>query len=245
MTKGQTRRMPLTALVGRRWPGWDPATVESAIRDGEILVEGRVLSNPAAQVRPGAPLRHVPPADLAGRRKLAWALEHFAVDAAGRTVLDVGASTGGFATAWLAAGAARVYAVDAGHGQLLGSLRGDPRIVNLERTNVADLSPVLITETVDLVSVDVSYLSLARAVTQLALVRFSAGAELLGLVKPMFELRLPTIPADRPTLERARDEAIAGIGAAGWTVLGSDECPVRGGRGAVEFVVHACVRADA
>src|SRR5665213_4010893 len=105
MANGQTRRVRLTTLVGRHWPGWDPGMIDSAITDGRILVEGRVLTNPAAQVPAGAPIRFDPPSDLAGRRKLSWAIDHFGLDATGRTALDVGASTGGFTTAWLEAGA--------------------------------------------------------------------------------------------------------------------------------------------
>lgn len=239
MARSQTRRVALAALVARRWPAWAPAEVESAIAGGEIVVEGRVLDNPRAQVATDAPVRHQPTPELAGRRKLGWAIERYGVEASGRTALDIGACTGGFTTAWLAAGAARVYAVDAGHGQLLGSLRQDPRVVNLEQTNVGDLSGALVPGAVQLVSVDVSYLSLAAAVAQLENVAVVPGAILLGLVKPMFELRLPTIPGDRPTRERARGEAVAGVVAAGWEVLGADECPVRGRRGAVELFVHA------
>jgi 23S rRNA (cytidine1920-2'-O)/16S rRNA (cytidine1409-2'-O)-methyltransferase len=132
-----------------------------------------------------------------------------------------------------------VFAVDVGHGQLLGSLRQDDRVVNLERTNVSALSRDVVADPIDAVSVDVSYLSLTAAVGQLTAVDVCPGAVLLGLVKPMFELRLATIPSDRPTLEAARQGAAAGVAAAGWRVHGVDECPVRGGRGAVEFFLHA------
>ena len=237
--KRRQRRTTLVARVSRQWPDWDAATVESAIRNGEVLVEGRGLTNPLAQVDADAAVRHAPPTELAGRRKLGWALGRFCVDAAGAVALDVGASTGGFTTAWLDAGARRVFAVDAGHGQLLGGLRQDRRVVNLERTNVADLTADLVPEPVERVSVDVSYLSLAAAVTQLGRLDLAPGAELLGLVKPMFELRLPTIPTDTPALERAQDAAVKGAAAAGWRVLAADECPVHGGRGAIEFFLHA------
>jgi 23S rRNA (cytidine1920-2'-O)/16S rRNA (cytidine1409-2'-O)-methyltransferase len=242
MARHQKAREDLAAGVRRRWPEWDEAAVEVAIHSGHILVDGRVLANPRAQVTPDASLRHVPPTDRAGRQKLGWAIDRFGVAATGRTALDVGACTGGFTTAWLDAGAARVYAVDVGHGQLLGSLRQDDRVVDLERTNVADLGPGLIPEPVDMVSVDVSYLALSAAVTQLTGVRFTAGAVLLGLVKPMFELRLATIPTDRPTLLEARDAAAEGVRRAGWDVVAVDESPVRGGRGAVEFFVYAALR---
>jgi len=222
MPKGQTR-VALSTLV-------EPGLIEA----GRVLVDGVCVTNPRARVLSSAAVRVLPGIDLAGRRKLGWALDRFGVVAAGAIVLDVGACTGGFTTAWLDAGAARVYAVDVGHGQLLGSLRQDPRVVNMERTNVAAAS---LDELVSRVSVDVSYLSLGSAVAQLPPV--APGCELLGLVKPMFELRLATIPSDRPTLEQAHGAAAASVDAAGWTVLGSDECPVRGGHGAIEFFVHA------
>jgi 23S rRNA (cytidine1920-2'-O)/16S rRNA (cytidine1409-2'-O)-methyltransferase len=239
MANRQTRRMTLAARVSRQWPEWAGEEVHASIAAGQILVDGRVLTNPRALVAADAAVRHQPPAELAGRRKLVWAIEHFGVDAGSRVVLDVGASTGGFTSAWLDAGAERVYAVDAGHGQLLGSLRQDGRVIDLERTNVADLDRERVPEPVDRVSVDVSYLSLTGAVAQLGKVELAAGAVLLGLVKPMFELRLATIPADRETLDRARDAAVEGVTGAGWTVGGADECPVRGGRGAVEFFLVA------
>jgi 23S rRNA (cytidine1920-2'-O)/16S rRNA (cytidine1409-2'-O)-methyltransferase len=161
------------------------------------------------------------------------------VHVTGRVALDVGASTGGFTRTLVSAGARRVYAVDAGHGQLLGSLRQDPRVVNLERTNLADLSPELVSEPVEVVTVDVSYLALAVAVPQLGRVDIGATADLLALVKPQFELGLAQPPTSPQTLAAALSEAVAGIEAAGWTVAGSTESPVRGARGAVEFFVHA------
>jgi 23S rRNA (cytidine1920-2'-O)/16S rRNA (cytidine1409-2'-O)-methyltransferase len=241
--KGRQQRVRLSSAVAGLQPGWSPEEVERAIRAGEIEVEARVVRNPATLVSPGAAVRHRPAAELAGRRKLRWAIGAFAVDAGGAVVVDVGASTGGFTEAWLEAGAARVYAVDVGHGQLRGALRQDPRVVNRERTNVADLTTGAIPEPVDAVSVDVSYLSLSAAVAQLTAIDLAPGAVLLGLVKPMFELRLATIPSDRATLDRARDAAVVGITDAGWRVVGSEECPVRGRRGAVEFFVFATLRA--
>jgi len=235
----RVRRESLASRVARQWPTWDRARIDAAIGGGELVVEGRVLTNPRARVPIDAPVRHEPPPDLAGRRKLAWALEHFGVDAEGATVLDVGACTGGFTTAWLEAGAARIYAVDVGHGQLLGSLRLHPRVVNLERTNVAELERSLVPDRLDAVSVDVSYLALGAAVVQLDRLDLAAGAGLLGLVKPMFELRLATIPTDPDTLQQARDRAVSAISSAGWDVVAAEECPIRGAKGAVEYVVHA------
>jgi 23S rRNA (cytidine1920-2'-O)/16S rRNA (cytidine1409-2'-O)-methyltransferase len=168
--------------------------------------------------------------------KLRAALDAFGVSPAGRICLDVGASTGGFTSVLIERGAAKVYAVDVGHGQLLGSLRQDPRVVNLERTNIAD---AVIEEPIDLVTVDVSYLSLAEAVRQLERLAFGDGAELVGLVKPMFELRLGNAPKDDASLDEAIERATAGVSRAGWRVVKTMASAVRGTKGAIEGFVHA------
>ena len=121
-----------------------------------------------------------------GGVKLAAALDHFAIDPAGLICLDVGASTGGFTDVLLSRGAARVYAVDVGSGQLAWKLRTDPRVVVLERTNVRELGAAQVPEPVDLVVCDVSFIGLALALPPaLALTR--PGARLVALIKPQFE----------------------------------------------------------
>ena len=176
---------------------------------------------------------------LRGEAKLRAALDAFGVDPRGKVALDVGAAAGGFTTALLGAGARLVYAVDAGHGQLLGSLRQDPRVVNLEATNVALLDTRLVPDSVELVTVDVSYLALAEAVRQLDRVGFATGAELVGLVKPMFELRLATAPVDLASVEAATRAAAEGVEHAGWQVLATIPSPVTGARGAREALLFA------
>lgn len=178
-------------------------------------------------------------APLRGEAKLRAALSAFDVRVVGRICLDLGAAAGGFTRVLLEAGAARVYAVDAGFGQLLGSLRQDPRVVNLEATNVAALDTGLIPEVIDVLTVDVSYLALSAAVAQLNRITIAPDADLIGLVKPMFELRLATAPSDPLLVDAATERAVAGIVAAGWAVVGSMPSPVLGGRGAVEALVHA------
>jgi 23S rRNA (cytidine1920-2'-O)/16S rRNA (cytidine1409-2'-O)-methyltransferase len=181
---------------------------------------------------------------LRGSVKLVAALDAFGVDVVRKVCLDVGASTGGFTTVLLERGAARVYAVDAGHGQLLGSLRQDSRVVNLESTNVGELDRRVVVEPIEVVTVDVSYLPLGRAVAQLDRVGVVPGADLIGLVKPMFELGLGTAPTDDESLERAADEAVAAIAEAGWEVVGRMRSPALGARGAIEGFVHARMPAD-
>jgi 23S rRNA (cytidine1920-2'-O)/16S rRNA (cytidine1409-2'-O)-methyltransferase len=179
---------------------------------------------------------------LRGEAKLEAALAAFGVAVAGRTALDAGAAAGGFTRVLLRHGARRVYAVDAGHGQLLGSLRQDARVVNLEATNLGSLGARLVPEPIDLVTLDLSYLALARAVPQLGRIELRAP-DLVALVKPQFELGLerpPEAPAEGLVA------AIAGITAAGWRVEDAIESPVRGARGAIEFLLWAtrpCARA--
>ncbi len=131
-----------------------------------------------------------------------------------------------------------MYAVDAGYGQLLGSLRVDPRVVNLEQTNLADLDPVLVPEPVGVVTVDLSYLALAVAAPQLSSVDIDDGADLVALVKPMYELHFAAPPFEEEARARAVAQASAAFGRAGWHHARSVRSPVTGSRGAVEHFLH-------
>jgi 23S rRNA (cytidine1920-2'-O)/16S rRNA (cytidine1409-2'-O)-methyltransferase len=203
------------------------------------LVDGFPVKNPASVVGPGSRITLRGSQVLRGEAKLEAALEAFRISAAGRVALDVGAAAGGFTKVLLAHGARCVYAVDAGHGQLVGSLRQHPGVVNLEATNLGDLDHRLVPDPIELVTIDVSYLSLTDAVPQLARVMIAPGAQLIALVKPMFELHLPQPPVDPERLREALSVAMSGIEAASWHVLSSMESPVRGSRGAVEYLIHA------
>jgi 23S rRNA (cytidine1920-2'-O)/16S rRNA (cytidine1409-2'-O)-methyltransferase len=173
-----------------------------------------------------------------GEAKLRHALRTMAVPVAGRVALDVGAAAGGFTRVLLEAGAARVYAVDAGHGQLLGSLRRDPRVVALERTNLGVLGPHVVPDLVEVVTMDLSYLPVARAAPQLEAVTRARDADLVALVKPQHELGLAT-PPDEHGVAEAVVHATEGLAASGWDVVGATRSPVLGSRGAVEWLVHA------
>ena len=186
--------------------------------------------------KPRPTWQDLPVKELHGRQKLAFALGERGIDVTGAVAFDCGASTGGFTRALLDAGAHRVYAVDAGFGQLLGSLRQDPRVVNMERTNLADAR---VPDEVDIVALDLSYLSLADALPQLEL-RYGDAADLVGLVKPMFELRLGRLPHDQEAaLVRSLDLAAAACDANGWRLIDAFESPILGRNGALEGFVHA------
>jgi 23S rRNA (cytidine1920-2'-O)/16S rRNA (cytidine1409-2'-O)-methyltransferase len=209
---------------------------EALVLAGRVFVGGAPVTNPRAMVDADAPLVVEAEKELRGTLKLRAALEAFAVPIAGRVALDLGASTGGFTTELLARGATRVYAVDAGHGQLLGKLRQDPRVVNLERTNLGEVE---LPEPAEVVTIDLAYLALARAVPQLARIPLALGADAVALVKPMYELGLQTAPHDDASLAAALRSASDAFTAAGWDVLQTMRSPHPGGRGAIELFLHA------
>ena len=234
------RRVPFVALLTllqNHFPGLgDPARL---IADGAVLVNGLPAASPRTRVRADATVRIRQPRRLRGTIKLAHALTSFGVDATGAVALDLGAAAGGFTQALLDAGVARVYAVDAGTGQLRGWLRADPRVINLERTNLARLGPDLLGEPVDLVTMDLSYLAVADAIGQLDPRLLAPAARLISLVKPTFELHAAAL-ANRPEqVAVAMDAAARALEDHGWRVLGQEPSPIQGANGAVEGLVYA------
>ena len=237
MGRKRPRLRKLAAELAQRFPHLEDP--EAVIVAGDVYVDGLPRTNPASLVSAGASLTLRSPKQLRGKAKLAHALSAFDVVASGRTAVDLGAAAGGFTQALLEAGAGRVYAVDAGHGQLVGSLRQDPRVVNLERTNLAQLDTALVPEAVELISMDLSYLAVAAAAPQLERLRIDRRADLLALVKPIYELGLAALPTDERQLRAAVDHAADGLAASGWGVVATMRSPLLGARGAIEWLVHA------
>ena len=161
-----------------------------AVMAGAVEVDGRRIDKPGTRVEEEVRLEVVergePWASRAGR-KLEAALHHFGIDPRDLVCLDVGASTGGFTDCLLGHGATRVYAVDVGYGQLDFRLRNDPRVVVMERVNARHLPPDALPEPCDLVTVDVSFISLAKVVPALLPHLRRPAGRLLVLVKPQFE----------------------------------------------------------
>jgi 23S rRNA (cytidine1920-2'-O)/16S rRNA (cytidine1409-2'-O)-methyltransferase len=235
----RSRYVPVRQLVRRIRP--DIADPVDAIAQRRLLVDDRFVTNPRAMVRTDAAVSLAPARTLRGEDKLRAALEGFALDVRDRVCLDVGAAAGGFTRVLIERGARRVFAVDAGFGQLRGALRAHSQVVNLERTNIAMLaaSPVGCAQ-VDVVTMDLSYLSIAEAVPQLEVLRIANDADLVALVKPMYELRLATPPQDERSILAALEAARRGVESAGrWCVTGSLPSPVTGSRGAREVLLHA------
>ena len=175
-----------------------------------------------------------------GGVKLAGALDHFRIDPTGLVCLDVGASTGGFTDCLLQRGAARVYAVDVGHGQLDAKLRGDPRVIVREKVNARSLSVADVPERVDLAVVDVSFISL-RIILPAVVPRVKPGGAVVTLVKPQFEAGRREVPRGGVVKSvETRQRVLAEIETAGrelrMEVLGSLSSPIRGARGNEEFL---------
>jgi 23S rRNA (cytidine1920-2'-O)/16S rRNA (cytidine1409-2'-O)-methyltransferase len=217
---------------------------QAAIEAGLVTVDGRMVAKASEEIPADAKLHAsaVHPYVSRGGVKLAAALDQFHVDPKGRVCLDVGASTGGFTQVLLERGASRVYAVDVGHGQLHESLRARHEIVSLEDTDIRTLSTAKFSELPDLVTVDVSFISL-KLVLPPALAFAKPTAQLVALIKPQFE-------AGRGTLKKGivRDPAVHAvvcddiaefIASLGWRVLGILPSPIEGGDGNAEFLVGA------
>jgi 23S rRNA (cytidine1920-2'-O)/16S rRNA (cytidine1409-2'-O)-methyltransferase len=212
---------------------------EVAIGEKAVVVDGVIVVNPQSLVRSDGVVKIREPQVLRGGWKLGGALDHFAISVADRVGLDLGASSGGFTSVLVKRGARTVYAVDVGYGQLLGSLRQNRTVVSLEKTNLAQLTATLVPDIVDVVTVDLSYLSITDAIGQIEEVRFAADADLIALVKPMFELGLGELPTEQSDFDEAIARATEGVQRLPWTVLGWMPSPVTGSHGATEFLLHA------
>jgi 23S rRNA (cytidine1920-2'-O)/16S rRNA (cytidine1409-2'-O)-methyltransferase len=175
-----------------------------------------------------------------GGHKLEAALTHFAIDPSGLVCLDVGASTGGFTDCLLQHGAARVYALDVGHGQLDWKIRNDPRVVVMEHHNARHLQPGDLPEKADLVVADVSFISLTLVLPPAAGV-LTDGGVIVALIKPQFELSRAEVGRGGVVRDEAlRDKAVEKIrgfaAGAGWTWGGVVASPLAGADGNREFL---------
>jgi 23S rRNA (cytidine1920-2'-O)/16S rRNA (cytidine1409-2'-O)-methyltransferase len=221
------------------------AKARAAIEAGGVSAAGRRIMRASDTIEQDTELSAVAAHPWVGRGalKLVHALDLWPVETAGRVVLDVGASTGGFTEVCLARSAARVYAVDVGRGQLHPKLAADPRVVSLEATDARTLTPALVPEPPQLIVTDVSFISLEKALPA-ALALAAPGADLVALVKPQFEVGPERVGKGGLVKdEAARIEALEGVAgflqASGWTVQASAESPIAGGDGNREWLLWA------
>jgi 23S rRNA (cytidine1920-2'-O)/16S rRNA (cytidine1409-2'-O)-methyltransferase len=217
---------------------------ESLIRAGRVLVDDAPVEKPGARVREGARLR-VRGGERRfvsrGGEKLAGALEELGVDPGGRLCLDVGASTGGFTDCLLQAGARHVVALDVGYGQLAPRLRGDPRVTVRERVNARHLEAGELPPGVELVVVDVSFISVRLLLPRLR--ELAPEAELLVLVKPQFEVGRERVGRGGVVRDEGlRAAAVAEVREAaealGYTAVGQADSRLAGPKGNREVFLH-------
>jgi 23S rRNA (cytidine1920-2'-O)/16S rRNA (cytidine1409-2'-O)-methyltransferase len=183
-----------------------------------------------------------------GGVKLAHGLDFFGFDVTGAVGLDVGSSTGGFTDVLLTRGARRVYAIDVGTNQLAWKLRSDDRVIVHEQTNARGLTREIVTESVDIIVCDASFIALAK-VLDAALDLARPGATLVALVKPQFEagrgeIGKGGVVRDPLVHQRVCDDVAQWIESRGWTVIGIVASPITGPEGNVEFLLGAMKRGD-
>jgi len=231
----------------------DRGLVETKSKAQALIMAGLVYSGEQKIAKPGQPTPEDKPLEVRGQDhpwvsrgglKLAKGLSEFDIDPGGMTALDVGASTGGFTDVLLQNGAAKVYAVDVGRGQLHWKLRNDARVVVLEGTNARHLSRAEIPDAVDIVVCDASFIGLEK-VLPAAMALAGPGALLIALIKPQFqvgkgEVGKGGVVRDPDLHARVCREAEDWLtGTMGWTVLGLTESPITGPQGNVEFLIAA------
>jgi 23S rRNA (cytidine1920-2'-O)/16S rRNA (cytidine1409-2'-O)-methyltransferase len=240
-------RRRLDAELVRRQLTASRTEAQQLIAANRVLVNGSIADKAARQVAPGdALVVEGPPPQFVGRGgvKLDHALTTFGVDVRDRRALDVGASTGGFTDCLLQRGAAHVVALDVGHGQLHERLRADPRVTNLERTNIRHTDLDTIGGPVDVVVGDLSFISLTLVIP--TLIRLcQPGSPMVLLVKPQFEAGRQEVDRARGVItdpivhERVCSEITDALERAGCMVRGWTTSPITGTDGNVEFLVHA------
>ena len=211
---------------------------------GQVTVDGATVTKAGARMDEDADVAVVQPDHPyvgRGGLKLAHALDTFHIDVAGRHALDIGASTGGFTDVLLKRGAARVVALDVGHGQLDWTLRNDPRVVVIEHFNARRLGAADLPGPVDLVVIDVSFISL-RQILPVVPPLLRPAADIVALVKPQFEAGRAEVRKgvihDEAVHARVLDEIAAAAAAIGLTRVASTPSPITGQKGNVEFLLH-------
>src|SRR6266705_1548203 len=210
---------------------------QRAVMAGEVKVGTRIAAKPSQLLEPDVAIAVKPTRKYVGRGalKLESALNYFKIDIYGKVALDIGASTGGFTDCLLQRGAAKVYAVDVGHGQLDWKLRNDPRVIVLENVNARFLSHEQIPELIDLCVIDVSFISLTLILPN-AFDLLSTNGVILPLIKPQFELQRADVGSggivrDPALHQRARDKIVAFVINLGHIVTGIVPSAIKGADG--------------
>ena len=215
------------------------------IMEGRVLVDGKKVEKAGTGVKPEAELRLLGeemPYVSRGGLKLEKALRAFSISLAGKTMADIGASTGGFTDCALQNGAAMVYAIDVGYGQLAWKLRTDARVKNMERTNIRHVTPEALGELVDFASIDVAFISLVKVLPAVRSLLKPQG-EVAALIKPQFEAGRENVGKkgvvrDPHVHETVIRDVFRAAQEAGFCIRALSYSPVKGPEGNIEYLMH-------
>ena len=239
-------RLRLDQLLTERGLAASRSEAQALIHAGEVELDGNRRLKPGQMVADDAHPTVLDRPRWASRAgaKLEHALDIFGIDAGGLACLDAGASTGGFTDVLLSRGARIVYAVDVGRAQLVDRLRRDPRVVNMERTNLRELTEL--PEPIDLATLDLSFISLALVLPAVRRL-LSADGRVVALVKPQFEAGRQDVPRggvvrDADTWRRVLEDVSGAATEASLVPIGLTRSPITGGDGNVEFLLALATR---
>jgi len=240
----QKLRVRLDQLIVEKGLAPSRERARALILAGQVSVDGQPHTKAGTQIDSSAAIALIAPDHPyvgRGGLKLAHALDAFGIAVAGREALDIGASTGGFTDVLLKRGAARVVALDVGHGQIDWTLRHDPRVVVIEHFNARRLTPGDLPGPVDIVTIDVSFISL-RQILPVVPPLLRPAADVVALVKPQFEAGRGEIRKgvirDAAVQSRVVDEVAAAAREVGLNSVASTPSPITGAKGNVEFLLH-------
>ena len=251
MAEMKKKKVRLDAYLTEQGLFESRAKAQAAIMAGQVLVDEQKIDKPGTPVREGAgvriigeKLRYV----SRGGLKLEKALQVFPISVEGKVMADIGASTGGFTDCALQNGAARVYAVDVGYGQLAWKLRNDPRVVNMERTNARLLDETSLPEKVGAASIDVAFISLDKILPAVHKI-LAPGGFVLALVKPQFEagkehIGKKGVVRDPAVHREVLHRVIAFAKAEGFGIGGLEFSPVKGPEGNIEYLLYLTTGPD-
>lgn len=241
----------LDALLMNRALFESRAKAQAAIMAGQVLVNEQKIDKPGTPVPPDVTIRLLGnklPYVSRGGLKLEKALQIFPISVQDKVVADIGASTGGFTDCALQNGAAKVYAIDVGYGQLAWKLRNDERVINMERTNVRYLEADSLPEQVDAATIDVAFISLDKILPAVHKILKEDGF-VITLIKPQFEAGKENVGKkgvvrDARVHEQVINNVIAFAKEEGFGIAGLDFSPIKGPEGNIEYLLHLTLGAD-
>lgn len=241
----------LDALLMNRALFESRSKAQAAVMAGQVLVNEQKIDKPGTPVAPDVQIRLLGnklPFVSRGGLKLAKALQIFPISLQDKVVADIGASTGGFTDCALQNGAAKVYAIDVGYGQLAWKLRSDPRVINMERTNVRYLEPGSLPEQVDIATIDVAFISLDKILPAVHKI-LKADGFVIALIKPQFEAGKENVGKkgvvrDAQVHEDVINKVIAFAKEEGFGIAGLNFSPIKGPEGNIEYLLHLTLGSD-